>query len=50
MELCGECNNWTKFQFYTGKDVRDIQFFCDFTPLCPHYDVTSHLNLHKSKS
>jgi len=34
MERCDECNNRTKFQFYTEKVVRDIQFFCDFTPLC----------------
>ena len=27
MELCDECDNCTKFQFYTEKVVRDIQFF-----------------------
>ena len=27
MELCDECNNCTKFQLYTEKVVRDIQFF-----------------------
>ena len=27
MELCDECNNCTKFQFYTEKVVRDIPFF-----------------------
>ena len=27
MELCDECNNCTKFQFYTEKVVRDIAFF-----------------------
>ena len=27
MELCDECNNCSEFQFYTGKVVRDIQFF-----------------------
>jgi len=34
MELCDEYNNCTEFQFYTEKVVRDIQFFCDFAPLC----------------
>ena len=27
MELCDECNNCTKFQFYTEKVFRDIPFF-----------------------
>ena len=27
MELRDECNNRKKFQFYTEKVVRDIQFF-----------------------
>ena len=27
MELCDECNKCTKFQLYTKKVVRDIQFF-----------------------
>jgi len=27
MELCDECNNCTKFQFYTEKAFRDIPFF-----------------------
>ena len=31
MELFDECNNCTKFQFYTEKVGRDIPFFCDFT-------------------
>jgi len=39
MDLCDECNNCTKFEFYTEKIVRD-SIFCDFT-LCPHCDVTS---------
>ena len=26
MELCDECNNCTKFQLYTEKVVRDINF------------------------
>ena len=30
MELCDECNNWSKFQFYTEKVMRDIQFFVIF--------------------
>ena len=25
MELCDDCNNFTKFQFYTEKVVGDIQ-------------------------
>ena len=31
MEVCDDCNNCTKFQFYTEKAFRDIPFFCDFT-------------------
>ena len=27
VELSDECNNWTKFQLYTEKVVRDIDFF-----------------------
>ena len=27
MKLCGECNNCTKFQFYTEKVFRDLPFF-----------------------
>ena len=27
MELCDECDNCTKFQFYTEKVFRDIPFF-----------------------
>ena len=27
MELCDECNNYTKFQFYTENAFRDIPFF-----------------------
>ena len=27
MELCDDSNNWSKFQFYTEKVMRDIQFF-----------------------
>ena len=42
MELCDECNNRTNFKFYAEKDVRDIQFFCEFTSLCVHI-VTSQV-------
>ena len=31
MELCDECNNCTKFQFYTENAFRDVPFFCDCT-------------------
>ena len=47
MELCDECNNCTKFQFYTENVLRDIQFFLFYITLCPHCDVTSpriHIN------
>ena len=27
MELCDKFNNYTKFQLYTEKVMRDIQFF-----------------------
>ena len=40
MELCDECNNCKKFQFYKENLLRDIQFFCDFTSLFVHI-VTS---------
>ena len=39
MELCDECNNCTKFQFYTKNVLRDI--FLLYITLCPHCDVTS---------
>ena len=42
MELCDKSNNCTKFQFYT-EQVRVVNSFCDFTSLCPHCDMTSHL-------
>ena len=43
MELCGEHNNCTNFQFYTEKVFRDVPFFCDFTSFCLQCDVTGHL-------
>ena len=44
MKLCGECNNCTKFHFYTKKVLPDIPFFV----ILQHFvstmcDVTSHL-------
>ena len=42
MELCDDCDNCTKFQFYTEKVFGDIPFF-DFTSFGPQCDVTSHL-------
>ena len=43
MKLCGDCNNCTKFQFYTKKVFRDIPFLRDFTSFCVH-NVTSQVN------
>ena len=48
MELCDECNNCTKFQFYTEKVVRDIQFFVILHHLVSTLCHKSS-NLHKSK-
>ena len=36
MKLCADCNNCTKFQFYTKKS----SIFCDVTLFCVH-NVTS---------
>ena len=36
MELCDECNNFEKFQFYTEKVMHERVNFCDFTSLCVH--------------
>ena len=50
LELCDECNNCTKFQFYTEKVVRDIQFFVithHFVSTLWHHNSS---NLYKSKS
>ena len=52
MELCDNCNNCTKFQFYTEKVFGDIPFFVildHFTGMSTMWCHKSS-NLHKSKS
>ena len=46
MKLCADCNNCTKFQFFTEKVLDgDIPSFVMllYIILCPQCDVTSHL-------
>ena len=49
MELCNECNNCTKFQFYTKKPS-EIHFFVVSDHFVPTLWRHKSSNLHKSKS
>jgi len=49
-ELCDECNNCTKFQFYAEKVVRDIQLFVILSHFVSTLQHHKSSNLDKSKS
>ena len=48
MELCDECNNCTKFQFYTEKVLGDTQFFVILHLFVSTLCLPKSSNLHKS--